>query len=118
MTELETYLARFERPVLALEDISQQFCPLVDGRHGEIDVGDWLMPATQRALVLWARRIGHPTVDIDPEHTTQLCHVCGAEGGVRDRLRCPTAEYPVVEVCRDRSAAATIAWRGAEADGQ
>lgn len=116
--ELGTYLARFDRPVLALEDVSNKFRPLVDVRHGEVDPGTWLLPATHRALAVWAREAGIPTVDVAPDYTTQLCHVCGQVGEpVRDRLRCPDPGCPVLETCRDRSAAATIAHHAANQEG-
>jgi transposase len=76
-------------------------------------LGAWLLPTFRKALVERANEVGLPVARVDPSGSTQECHSCGEVGDVGSKmLKCTTPDCPVGEVCRDRSAALTIAQRG------
>jgi len=108
------YLDSLEaKPVVVLEDLGHPYRPLRDCRRADVDVATWLIPAFQRFFASATRREGYTVEFVDPHNTTQECHVCGNHGlkWNSSQLRCETDDCPVDDVCRDRSAAATIAAR-------
>ena len=83
------------------------------------DLECWLFPAMQRQLAVAAREAGIPVSVIDSQYSTRQCHECDQFVKVGSSMvTCTTADCPVGTVCRDRSAAATIAKRvgGGESD--
>jgi transposase len=107
------YLEAFETPTVVLENIGYHYRSLFDHRAGGSDVGTWMLPAFQERLAAFFEAQGHRIEYVDPEGTTQECHVCD-EAGERVRnvkLRCTNRSCPMTMVGRDRSAAVSIAKR-------
>jgi len=105
------YVRRFNRPILVLEDLSTCRQSLWEQRS-TADVGMWLLPTLQQALAVKADQAGIPVRYVDPEYTSQECHVCGDLGNLENEaLECASTDCPVETVCRDRSAALSIAQR-------
>ncbi|ELY99927.1 IS1341-type transposase [Natrialba chahannaoensis JCM 10990] len=105
------YAQKFPAPTLVLEDLS--FCEATLWERRTVDdVGTWLLPALQQAVALKAQEVRIPVTYVNPKYTTQQCHVCGDLGRPEnDTLECTTEDCPVGTVCRDRSAAVSIAQR-------
>lgn len=109
------YAQAFESPILVLEDLSLRDRPLreliTDGAEPEC----WIFPTLQNRLVELARAVGVPVATVDPAYSTRECHVCQQFARVEnDVIHCTTPECPVGEVCRDKSAAVTLARRAAD----
>jgi len=105
------YAQEFTGPMLVLEDLSFCGASLWERRTAD-DVGTWLLPALQHAIVVKASDAGIPVTYVDPKYTTQQCHVCGELGSVgQDAVECTTEDCPVGTVSRDESAALSIAQR-------
>ncbi|ELZ21483.1 transposase, IS605 OrfB family protein [Halosimplex carlsbadense 2-9-1] len=105
------YARQFPTPLLVLEDLYYSEVALWEQRTSR-ELGAWLLPAFREALVVRANEVGLPVANVDPKGSTQQCHVCSEAGEVREKtLLCTTPDCPVEEVCRDRSAALTIAQR-------
>jgi len=100
----------YSSPVLVLEDIPY---PDVPGwEHRLSDPAAWVLPALQEALAAQAREVGMSLTYVDPKNTSQECHVCESQAQLgRKTIQCHTEECPVQQVCRDRSAAVSIASR-------
>lgn len=110
--EAVAYTASFNAPVLVVENLSYSRRSLSECIDDNAAIECWLLPAVQRALVEAARDAGIPAVSVSEEYTTQQCHECQDFACVgRETIRCTTENCPVAEVCRDRSAAVTIARR-------
>ena len=111
--EALAYAQSFDMPpVLVLEDLDYAERSLTEcvTEHAEIDC--WLLPTIQERVVETAHAQGVPVAVTSPEHTTQECHVCGKHSRLRKtEIRCTNERCPVKTVCRDRSAAVTIAKR-------
>lgn len=108
---LVRYAGEFTTPLLALENLSHDARPLWDWRTAT-ELGAWLLPALQEATVEVALDAGLPVTYVDPEYTSQACHRCEKLGRLEDDVVvCTTDDCPVEAVCRDRSAAVTIANR-------
>lgn len=107
------YVQAHPRAVLAVEDLPQQEPrPLVEAAHGGIRWASWCPPVALSILVDRATAAGLPVVRVDPHETSTRCHACGERGELRkDVLACQSKECPVDEVCRDRSAAVSVAKR-------
>ena len=110
------YAQQHSDPVLVIEDLSDDEYPLWNRRTGSEHWG-WLLSALQTALVCKANEAGVPITAVDPAFTTQECHHCDEIGEcVRRMLKCTNDDCPVDYVCRDRSAAASIAKRSRQHD--
>lgn len=105
------YAQRYPAPLLVLEDLQFSQSRLWDHRtSGEL--GAWLLRTVQLALEERAREVGLTIAYVDATNSTQECHRCGAIGAVDgETLECPSEDCDIDEVCRDRSAALTIAQR-------
>ncbi|MGB9931555.1 zinc ribbon domain-containing protein [Haloarcula amylolytica] len=108
---LVRYADEFATPLLVLEDLGHDVRPLWDWRTAT-ELGAWVLPALQTAIAEVALEVGLPVTYVNPKYTTQQCHEClelgRLEGG---DVVCTTDDCPVEAVCRDRSAAVTIAGR-------
>jgi len=119
IAELWEFLDQFGSVVLVLEDLPAEYRPLITCRHGEVDAGTWLLPAFQRRLATASVQAGYPITYVDPDYTTKECHICGVHGERSSaELLCVNDGCPVNSICRDRSAAATIAQRFENGSGQ
>lgn len=106
------YAASFDAPVLAVEELGYPGRSLADCIEGEQPVECWLYPVLQHGLTAAAVDAGIPVVSVSAKHTTQQCHQCLDFARVSGKtIQCTTSECPVGEVCRDLSAAVTIAGR-------
>ncbi|AKU09893.1 IS200/IS605 family accessory protein TnpB-related protein [Haloferax gibbonsii] len=106
------YAQQFTTPIIVLEDLPYYDVPLWERRMNS-DAGAWLLPALQHAIVTKAHEVGIPATYVDPDYTTQECHLCGDLGDVAENtVECISDDCPVDRVSRDRSAALTIAKRG------
>ena len=109
---LVEYVRRHGADVVAFE--GQQF---VDGdleaaARGGTKAGEWLLPTVRERATAPLEGEGYRVVRVDHHESTQRCHHCGALADVgRGTIRCENPACPVERVCRDRSAAATIARR-------
>lgn len=113
-----SYAESFEMPVLVHERLSYHERTLAECVASGSEVDVWLYPTIQRSLVEQAQRRGIPAVFTSNKYTTRACHVCDQFARVeRKTITCTTEDCPVDEVCRDRSAAASIARRVAPAGG-
>ncbi|MDS0220880.1 zinc ribbon domain-containing protein [Haloarcula sp. S1AR25-5A] len=111
---LVRYAGEFATPLLVLEDLSFRGAPLWERRTVE-KLGAWLLPALQGAITEVALDAGLPISYVDAEYTSQACHGCAKLGRLEDDVVvCTTDDCPVGAVCRDRSAALTIAGRAAD----
>lgn len=106
------YAQQFTAPIVVLEDLPHHGVPLWE-RRMHSDAGAWLLPALQHAIVAKAQDENVPVTYVDPDYTTQECHLCGDIGDVAENtVECTSDDCPVGRVSRDRSAALTIAKRG------
>lgn len=106
------YAAAHPSAVLVVEDLPQRPRTLVDAANGGVRLASWIPPVARAVIVDVAAEAGLPIASVDPHETSRKCHVCGERGELlRDVLACSAPNCPVDEVCRDRSAAATIAKR-------
>jgi IS605 OrfB family transposase len=107
-----TYARQWPAPVVVLEDLPDDRQPLVACRYGQVRAPTWMPTAVQAVIAERVANAGVPVTYVDPTCTTQECHTCGLIGHVEyETLVCTTPDCPVDEVCRDRSAAVTIANR-------
>ena len=112
------YAREYPGAVLILEEIPYTQRPLYEQRHDAGEIGTWLLPALQDALVAKAVDAGVPIAWIDPAGTSVECHACGERGERGDRterlrrqFRCLNDDCPVDVVDADASAAVSIAGR-------
>jgi putative transposase len=85
---------------------------LLECARSERDLQYWLLPEMKQRLHDAAVDAGLMVVATNQRYTTKQCHVCGEFTVVeRESITCTTEDCPVDTVCRDRSAAATIAGR-------
>jgi IS605 OrfB family transposase len=111
---LVRYAGEFTTPLLVLEDLSFPGASLWERRTVE-KLGAWLLPALQETITEVALDAGLPVSYVDAEYTSQACHACEELGRLEnDAVVCTTEDCPVGRVCRDRSAAVTIAGRAAD----
>lgn len=105
------YVRRFNRPILVLENLSTCRHSLWE-RRTAADVGTWLLPALQQAIAVKADQAGIPVRYVDPQYTSQECHNCRDLGHLENEtLECTSSDCSIGTVCRDRSAALSIAKR-------
>lgn len=107
----------FPGAVLVLEELPYASAPLYEHRDTD-ELGTWILPALQEALVERATDAGLPVAWIDPNGTSLECHSCGEQGerGAYDdggwhEFQCTNPDCPVDAVDADASAAVTIASR-------
>lgn len=106
------YAREFPSPTLAIEDLNHASQRLEAALQAGGDGHLWILPAFLDELVDAAAATGVPVVQVDPKYTTRACHACQQFASVRDGvIECPTEGCPVGVVCRDRSAAVSIANR-------
>jgi len=109
------YAQRWPAPVVVLEDLAYQRRPLVACRHGRVPASAWFPAAVQAVVADRVVEAGLPTTYVSALNTTKQCHDCGELATKeRETIVCSTADCPVDEVCRDRSAALTIATRAVD----
>jgi hypothetical protein len=107
------YLNRVDADLVALEDTTYDCRSLAECARGRTKVGSWLLPTFRDYLENRLAAGGYQVERVDAAYTTQRCHVCGELTDVGNAtISCETGSCPVDAVCRDRSAAATIAQRG------
>jgi len=110
------YVQEHPAPVVVLEDLPYTGFTLWERRLAD-KPGVWLLPTLQDVLSFRAATAGVPVVFVDPEYTTQQCHLCGKLAHMENEtIQCTTADCPVGEVCRDKSAAVSIARRAFDGD--
>lgn len=110
-----SFACQHQDPVLVLEDLPQSREPLRVCENGGLRYSAWIPPTTQAILTEQAVDAEVPVVHVSPHNTSQECHRCGHIGDLDPEvLACTNERCPVEAVCRDRSAAATIAERGRE----
>ena len=107
------YVAEIGTGVVALEDFPHDRQPLAEcARSGE-KVGWWVLPELRHRLEADLAAAGYRVKRVSPKYTTQQCHVCDELASIGDdAISCTTETCPVDTVCRDRSAAVSIAKRG------
>jgi hypothetical protein len=106
------YARQYPQPVLAFEQLGHERKPLVACKHGNVAPSEWIPSVAVHELVERVRGAGVPVITADPDGTTSECHRCGERGEVgRDLFTCLDEECPVNDVCRDRSAAVSLAKR-------
>ena len=107
------YAEQFPDPVLVVEHFSSDGPSLWEWRTRDDAHDAWILPTLLEALELHADQSGIRVETVNRHGTSQECHVCGSGGELSAHtLRCSAPSCPVEEVCRDRSAALTIADRG------
>ncbi|WP_241431856.1 zinc ribbon domain-containing protein [Natrialba chahannaoensis] len=110
------YARQFTAPILVLEDLPHATVTLWESR-ADTNLGSWLLPTLQHAIIVKSRATGIPVVYVDPSNTTRQCHVCGTLASVKqDVIKCTTDDCSVETVCRDWSAAVSIAQRAVSAE--
>ena len=108
------YAQEFTAPTVVLEELPDGE-PSLWERRTATDLGTWLLPALQHAIERKAHNAKMPVMHVDPQETTQQCHVCGDPGIVsQDVIECTTADCPIETVSRDESAALSIAQRATQ----
>jgi len=109
---LVEYADRLDTDVVALEDIEYEGGALAECARGPTKAGEWVLPAFREQLKATLTAEGHRVERVDANYSTQQCHVCEELADVsRATISCETEDCPVDTVCRDRSAAATVAKR-------
>lgn len=109
---LVEYAGRAGADVVALEDVEYQGGRLAECARGRTKAGEWVLPAFRDRLEARLVGEGFQVEHVDAAYTTQECHACGELVDVsRATIACGTEDCPVDVVCRDRSAAVTIANR-------
>ena len=107
------YAEQYANPVLIVEWFAPNGHTLWEWRAERGNHSPWLLPTLLEALELRAEEHGIPVETTGRDGTSRECHRCGKPGTLlADSLQCSTPSCPVDEVCRDRSAALTIAERG------
>jgi hypothetical protein len=111
------HLENVEPAAVGVEHLNTSRTPLVECLRSRTGVDEWFVPALQQRLTAALLAEGYRVEYVDPDSTTRLCHRCSSEADVRpNTIQCTTETCPVETVCRDRSAAVTIAQR-ATTDG-
>jgi len=106
------YADRQDADVVALEDIEYKSGELAACARGQTKAGEWVLPTFRDRLEATLVEEGLRVERVDPAYSTQRCHVCGELADVgRATITCEAPACPVDTVCRDRSAAVTIARR-------
>jgi len=107
------YAQAHPAPLLVIEELQDDPRPLVEITHGEVRQSSWVPPVALEVLIDRAAAAGVPVATVDPEHTSQEYHHCGEIGDLSPKgLHRRRDDCPVKKICRDRSAALTIARRG------
>lgn len=109
---LVEYVDRIGADVVALEDIEFSGRTLSASARGRTEAGEWVLPALRDYVEATLEVEGVRVERVDASHTTQECHRCGQLADVRPAtISCEVEICPVDTVCRDRSAAVSIARR-------
>jgi len=110
--EVINYAQQHESSVIVLEDLQMEQQPLRACRDGRVQLPTWCPPAVQGVLAKRAVEAGLAVIYVDAHNTTRECHRCGKVGELEwDQFSCTNDDCPIDEVCRDRSAAVSIANR-------
>lgn len=114
---LVEYADRHDADVVALEDIEYEGGTLAECARGRMKAGEWVLPTFREHLEATLAAEGFQVERVDAAYSTQECHVCGELTDVsRATITCETEGCPVDGICRDRSAAATLANRATAAE--
>ena len=111
---LVEYADRVGADTIALEKLDERAGTLAECARGQTKAGAWVLPAFRDHLESTLAAEGYSVEHVDARYTTQRCHCCGELADVsRATITCETDDCPVETVCRDQSAAVTIAKRAA-----
>jgi IS605 OrfB family transposase len=108
------YLSLFGNPVVVVEDLTYELQALSARLKGRSNASAWLLPTFHDVFRAKCRDRGFDVKFVDPDGTSRECHLCGRDGEKTAdgrHLRCPRPSCSAGEVCRDRSAAVSIAKR-------
>jgi transposase len=106
------YADRHDADVVALENIDYEGGTLAECARGRTKAGEWVLPTFRDRLEATLAAEGFHAERVDHTYSTQQCHICGELADVsRATITCKTPSCPVDDICRDRSAAATLAKR-------
>lgn len=109
---LVEYAEQQDADIVVLEDLTFNSGPLAVCARGATKAGEWVLPAFREKAESVLRARGFQVERVTAEKTTQECHVCGQLAQVgKATIRCETEHCPVSRVCRDHSAAVSIAKR-------
>ena len=108
-----SYAQSFDAPpILVLEDLTYPDRTLEECVRKGMEAACWLLPTIQQRLVDLSRSESVPIATVSAKHSTQECHACGELAWPRKKIvQCTTEACSAGRVCRDRSAAATLAKR-------
>lgn len=106
------FVDALDADVVALEDLNAGLPSLATVlERGGQDM-EWILPMLQARLEASLEAGGYAVAYVDRDYTTRACHHCEQFAAVEDdTIVCTTADCPVDEVGRDRSAAVSIARR-------
>jgi transposase len=109
---LVEYADHHDADIVALEDIEYEGGTLAECARGRTKAGEWVLPTFRDHLEAALGAKGFQVERVNAAYSTQQCHVCGELTEVsRATISCDTEDCPVDGICRDRSAAATLAKR-------
>jgi transposase len=91
---------------------------LTECARGQTEAGAWILPTLRDRLEDALSTEDYRVERVDATYSTQRCHVCEGLADVgQATISCETENCPVDAVCRDRSAAATLARRARRRHG-
>jgi len=106
------YVEEVDADVVAVEEIAHNRKPLAECARGPTEVDSWLFPVVRDRIEWELRCAGYRVERVSRKYTTRQCHVCGQLARMESAtISCATDDCPVDVVCRDRSAAVSIAGR-------
>lgn len=106
------YVEAADADVVAVERLDHNRRPLAECARGASEVDSWLFPVVRDRIEWDLRCAGYRVERVSRKYTTRQCHICGDLATMeRATISCTTDDCPVDDVCRDRSAAVTIAGR-------
>jgi len=105
--------------IVAIEDREFKERSLATAARSRTKAGEWILPAFRDRLEAMLAAEGYRVERVDTAYTTQECHICGELVEMsRATIVCETEECPVGRICRDRSAAVSIAQRARKDERQ
>lgn len=110
---LVEYADRHDADVVAFEDVNYKRGALAECARNRTKASEWVLPALRERLEVTLAAEDYRVERVNAAYSTQRCHVCGELSDLSPAtITCETEGCPVDAVCRDRSAAVTIAQRG------